>query len=108
MRNSIPPAFDDGGVHTARIAYDGFLMSVDVDGTRFMNLGITLDGFLRLDHGKAWVGFTAGTGAAWESHEILDWNFAPGNIDFRDFANTDSFAFVGDAGAGFDDWGAVE
>jgi len=97
VRNSLPPAFDNGGVHSAQIAYDGDVMTVSLDGTRLMALGISLENYLRLDRGKAWVGFVGGTGGAWESHEILDWNFIPGGLDYRDFPHTDGFAFVGDA-----------
>ena len=37
-----------------------------------LNLGSTL----QLDRGRAYVGFTAGTGDThWQTHDILDWSF---------------------------------
>ena len=31
---------------------------------------------LSLDNGSAWVGFTAGTGTAWQAQDIQDWSFS--------------------------------
>ena len=41
------------------------VLTVDVD------ISETLD----LDHGSAWVGFTAATGGGWQNHDILNWSF---------------------------------
>jgi hypothetical protein len=35
--------------------------------------GLNLSTLLSLDNGAAWVGFTAGTGATFEAHDILAW-----------------------------------
>ena len=40
-------------------------------------LPLNLDATLSLDSGRAWVGFTAATGAnMWQVHDILDWEFS--------------------------------
>jgi subtilisin family serine protease/subtilisin-like proprotein convertase family protein len=69
----------DGNSHLARIRYDGAVMSVWIDGLLVLNnvpvpagLGTATDSC-----GQGWVGFTAGTGGAYETHEISDWSFCP-------------------------------
>ncbi len=43
---------------------------------------IKLDALLRLDSGRAWVGFTAATGdERWQTHDILTWTFTSARID---------------------------
>lgn len=38
---------------------------------------VNLDATLQLNHGRAWVGFTAATGTeAWQVHDILSWSFS--------------------------------
>ena len=45
-------------------------------------LPIRLDTLLRLDSGRAWVGFTAATGdSRWQTQDILSWSFASARKD---------------------------
>ncbi|KPK75981.1 MAG: hypothetical protein AMJ79_08845 [Phycisphaerae bacterium SM23_30] len=47
-------------------------------------------------NGAAWVGFTAGTGADWENHDILSWSFNT-SINYGDFGSTAGLYLIGNA-----------
>jgi hypothetical protein len=75
------PYLSDGGRHRASIRYlppdrsaPGFL-AVYVDDAPIPDLSLELDlsQVLRLDNGRAFIGFTASTGGASDRHEILRW-----------------------------------
>ena len=54
------------------------VLSVYVDdaGSPALVVPLNLDATLRLEHGRAWVGFTAATGdGTYQTHDILDWRF---------------------------------
>lgn len=64
------------------------LLAVYVDDLESPALAVPLriERTLELFHGRAWVGFTAATGAtAWQTHDILDWQFASSRTDVRTF-----------------------
>ncbi len=72
---------NDGNTHSLTIRYrPGFLLVFLDDGLAPI-INITLDltnirGDNILDgSGNAWVGFTAGTGGAYQTHEVHNWNF---------------------------------
>jgi len=53
-------------------------LTVNLDGHNVLTTSVTLENELNLnDGGKAWVGFTSATGAAFENHDILSWTFKP-------------------------------
>lgn len=81
----------DGQTHTAQIVYtppastDGTCLpgggnfcgsiAVTLDGQAILTVPFSI-GYLGLHaNSDAFVGFTAGTGAAYENHDILNWNF---------------------------------
>lgn len=80
----------DGLVHTARINFDSGVISVYLDDLvnplftanyDFANggsyvLGGNATGMNLLPDGKAYVGFTAATGGAWETHDVLSWSWS--------------------------------
>jgi cell wall-associated NlpC family hydrolase len=76
------PNLSDGAVHTARIQYTPGTMSIYVDNLNVPALSVPLNlgSVLHLDSGKAWVGFTGATWAAWENHDILRWSCGPGTL----------------------------
>ncbi len=75
------PSIDmsDGAVHSVVIRYSGSLLRVYLDdlSTPVLTKPVDLGSVLNLDHGTAWVGFTAATGGEFESHDILMWSFRP-------------------------------
>jgi hypothetical protein len=73
------PFMKDGAVHVARIDYIPGTMRVFLDDLTnpALTISVDLSSLLSLDNGSAWLGFTAGTGAAWESHDILSWQIGP-------------------------------
>ena len=82
----------DGAAHTVKIEYTspiecdcGGKLQVTLDGTDLFTIGnenqitsLDLASLLALgEGGTAWVGFTAATGDAVESNDILSWTFTP-------------------------------
>jgi hypothetical protein len=68
---------DDGFPHTVELQHDGLNANLWVDGFHVVtNAPMPLEGALD-SSGKAWVGFGARTGGAWENHDILSWEFTP-------------------------------
>jgi hypothetical protein len=75
-RTTAIPFLKDGATHLARIDYTPGVMSVFVDNLSSPVLtlsGLNLATLLNLDNGSAWVGFTSGTGSAYQTHDILSW-----------------------------------
>ena len=71
------PVLSDGKVHRAKIIYKPgnlriFLDNMDV---AVLNATVYLGKQLRLDEGKAWVGFTAATGGRSQVHDIRSFSF---------------------------------
>ncbi len=87
IASSISPTMSDGGVHTVIIDYipahscggDSCpaSLTVNLDGIDVLTTIVTLEVEMNLNSGKAWVGFTGATGAAFENHDILSWTFTP-------------------------------
>ncbi len=73
---NLPIELKDHKVHTARIVFHRPVLQVFLDGSAQPVLQTTLDLSLVADpQGKAWIGFTASTGWAFENHDILNWSF---------------------------------
>ena len=76
------PNLSDGNAHDVRITYEPGLLQVFVDDLETPVLSAAIDltnvnGINRLDaNGMAWVSLGAGTGGAFENHDILSWSFA--------------------------------
>ncbi len=72
------PTLNDGAIHFTKIAYASDSLKVYVDDmlTPALSVPINLSSELRLDNGSAWLGFTSGTGIAFETHDILTWQFS--------------------------------
>lgn len=80
-RTTALPFLKDGASHLARVDYTPGTLRVFVDTLAFPVLtvtGLNLASLLSLDNGSAWVGFTSGTGSAYETHDILRWEFLQG------------------------------
>jgi hypothetical protein len=75
-----PGCMSNGDLWTATIGYDGSNLNVtlkDAAGADFVALNnLPIDIASYLGTSSAYVGFTSGTGAGWENHDILDWKFA--------------------------------
>ncbi len=79
----------DGAIHAVRIIYTPGVMQIFMDNmsTPLLSAPVTLTNHMLLSSGRAFVGFTAGTGgvANAQRHEILSWDFsdvvpAPGAV----------------------------
>ena len=71
----------NGDLWTVNMSYNGTNLTVTLkdpaEGSTFTALdsyAINIASYLGTD--QAYVGFTAGTGAGWENHDIVDWTFA--------------------------------
>ena len=76
----VAATFANGTLHSATITYDGVsIISVYLDGSTVPVVSGTVTGglssFLGLTGGPAYVGFTAGTGSAQETSDILSWTW---------------------------------
>ena len=70
------PSLSNQQIHTAKIAYTPGSLSIFLDDLLNPALTVSVDlaNTLNLDNGKAWLGFTAATGASWENHDIISWS----------------------------------
>jgi hypothetical protein len=50
-------------------------LSITLDDTALLDVNLNLGNTLDLDQGRAWVGFTAGTGSGYENHDLINWSF---------------------------------
>ncbi len=71
----------NGNLWTAKINYNGAALSVNVtdpaEGSSFTAISQhPIDIASYLGTNSAYVGFTSGTGAGWENHDIVNWEFA--------------------------------
>ena len=76
-----PGCMSNGDLWTVNISYDGAHLTVTLtdpaEGTTFTainNYAINLASIL--GQNTAFVGFSSGTGAGWENHDIVNWTFA--------------------------------
>ena len=74
-----PVLFSDGKVHTARVRYVPRELNVFLDDLErpLLTVELNLEQFIALDNGRAWIGFTASTGADAQNHDLLSWSFGP-------------------------------
>lgn len=76
-----PGCMSNGDLWTVNMSYDGTKLNVSLKDsaeassfTAIDNQAIDIASLLGTT--SAYVGFTAGTGAGWENHDILNWTFA--------------------------------
>jgi hypothetical protein len=86
---NVPTKFDDGNLWYAWIDYNGTTLEVRFNQTGIRpsaaNLSQNIDIASIIGTNTAFVGFTAGTGAAWENHDIVSWQY---NDSFSPINNT--------------------
>lgn len=72
-----PELYSDGRIHTARVRYEPGHLQVFLDDFEkpVLTVAVKLEDFVSFDSDRAWVGFTASTGADSENHDILSWSF---------------------------------
>ena len=75
---SATPSFNmsDGQVHLVDVIYDQGTIYVYIDDmtTPLISVPYNLNN-IGLNNGKAWIGFTAGTGWQYQDQNILSWQF---------------------------------
>jgi hypothetical protein len=69
--------YSDGAVHTVKIVYVPGNLQVFLDDLEnpLMTVYVNLAQVMNLDAGRAWVGFTAASGADWQNHDVISWAF---------------------------------
>jgi len=69
--------YSDGAVHTVKIVYvpGNFQVFLDDLENPLMTVYVNLAKVMDLDAGRAWVGFTASSGADWQNHDLVSWSF---------------------------------
>jgi hypothetical protein len=70
--------YSDGAVHTVKIVYVPGNLRVFLDDLEnpLMTVYVNLAKVMNLDAGRAWIGFTASSGADWQNHDVVSWTFA--------------------------------
>lgn len=76
------PSISDNRPHTVKVAYVPGQLQVFLDDLQNARLTVAVDlnRLLYLTEGEAFVGFTAGTGAGYETHDILNWSFVSASV----------------------------
>jgi Bacterial lectin len=87
IASTLSTTMSDGAVHTVVIDYTPAhscggdscpaTLTVNLDTIDVLTTVVTLENEINLSSGKAWVGLTGATGAAFENHDILSWTFTP-------------------------------
>jgi hypothetical protein len=50
--------------------------------TPVLSVPLRVESAIELNHGRAWVGFTASTGEiSWQAHDILSWSYSSLRVD---------------------------
>lgn len=62
-------------IRKAKITYDFKYFRVYIDGTLYLKKELHLEKKMKLDKGKAYIGFTAATAGAFSRHRILNWKW---------------------------------
>lgn len=71
------PNMKDGQIHSVRVNYVPGTLQVFFDNSASPVLSVSENvANISLNNGHAFVGFTSGTGAGFETHDILNWSFA--------------------------------
>ncbi len=81
LNGHLPLTLADGNVHKVQVSYmpgagGSGPFVVAVDGKFILKATVNLSTLLSLNGNDAWVGFTAGSGAAFEYGEVTSWTFA--------------------------------
>lgn len=82
--------YSDGGVHTVKIIYAPGNLQVFLDDLEnpLMTVYVNLAKVMDLDNGRAWVGFTAASGADWQNHDLVSWEFDSSADSIQNAAGT--------------------
>jgi hypothetical protein len=77
----VPGCMSNGDLWTVNISYDGAHLTVTLsdpaEGTSFTAINsYAINLASLLGQNTAFVGFSSGTGAGWENHDIVNWTFA--------------------------------
>jgi hypothetical protein len=75
----LPMDISNGQIYSVKIVYASNTMTVFINGQLVASVPLNLATMLSLDKGKAYVGFTSATGAAYENHDIRSWFFSSAN-----------------------------
>jgi hypothetical protein len=81
INGNLPLTLADGNVHKVQVSYmpgagGSGPFAVAVDSKFILKATVNLSTLLNLNGNDAWVGFTAGSGAAFEYGEVKSWTFA--------------------------------
>ena len=82
LQPSLPLTLADGHPHQVAITYlpahgcEGGHLSISIDKQKILTSNLNLSTLLSLNGNDAWIGFTAGSGAAWESGIVRNWTYA--------------------------------
>jgi hypothetical protein len=82
LQPTLPLTLADGNPHRVAITYmpspsgEGGKLSISIDNQKILSSNLNLSTLLSLNGNDAWIGFTGGSGEAWESGIIRSWTYA--------------------------------
>jgi len=84
--------FTDGQIHTVKIIYTPGNLKVFLDdlSNPLLTVPVDLSEAIASDGGRAWVGFTAATGADFYNHDLIGWSFNSSAEPIQNQARTKS------------------
>jgi hypothetical protein len=82
--------YTDGQIHTVKIVYASSNLKVFLDDLEnpLLTVPVALAEAVALDNGRAWVGFTAATGADFYNQDVIRWSFNSSNDPTQSQART--------------------
>ena len=79
INHKIPPLRHQ--INTVKITYDFKDVRVFINKELYIKKTVHLEKIIKLDKGKAWIGFTASTAGAYSQHRILNLKFKKHKLD---------------------------
>jgi hypothetical protein len=64
------------GVHSISVDYTPGTLTIKLDGSTILTTAINIANYVNTPDGKVYVGFTGGTGASTDNHDIRSWSFS--------------------------------
>jgi len=72
-----PFNINDTVMRQIKVVYMPNALRIVADGQELLSAPIDVESLIGTHDGRAWIGFTAGTGGGWQSHQVRNWSYGP-------------------------------